>query len=395
MAYLYLRYGREVWIGFTDKQGVKRQQPTLLPALEHPTYRTVNGGRSVKWPPDYKTFLSSFEYKIAHDNVGMGDALNPNYSFEKLFAEFLESRRPPKVAPATVVMYKLAKAHLVAFYPNPPLQFLTPKRLVTFRNHLLDTKGKRGKPLTATTVNSYLRSLCAFFTWAVKSHYLPESPINEEVMVEPDTKEVPNFSPDQLATLLHESVTMMSRKAPKGCTPMYDLIRFLLLSGFRIGEAVGLRWDQVHFDEGYIALRSKDGTRIDQYPLNVELRTFLEALPRLYAPRVFMYADKSHPSHFVTHVAQRKKWGKCRDAEGGADDPAKEGRLSIHTLRKNFGTYMAGLGMPPQKLQELMRHENFATTKGYYLKVKIDENRAELDARESLLAHIERIKRTG
>jgi integrase len=176
---------------------------------------------------------------------------------------------------------------------------------------------------------------------------------------------------------------------------MYDLLRFLLLSGFRISEATTLKWNQIHYDDGYIGLPSKNGLRIDPYPLNVELRTFLESLPHHYSPHVFLYESKSHPGHWVRNVVKKEKWGKYREAENKRDDTSKEGRLSIHTLRKNFGTYMAGLGMPPQKLQELLRHSNFATTRSYYLKVKVDENRAELDRRESLLAHVEGIKRSA
>ncbi len=396
MAYLYLR-GKEVYVGYTDRQGTKRQEPTLLPALENPKYRIVGDKRKISWPDKYRDWLRDFEYKLAHDNKGMGGALNADFSFEKLFKDFIASL-PPGTPAKTTGGYETAKKHLVSLYPNPSMNFLTPARMVEFRNHLLSERerdGKKVKPLSTNSVLSYLNSLSAFFTWAKGRHYITEHPITKEVRIPEERREVPNFTDEQLKILLDRSVKMRNRDAPKGATPMYDILRFLLLSGFRITEATSLRWRDIHFDDGYIVVLSKDGKRHDLYPLNLELRTFLESLPRHFDPHVFLYRSKSHPGRWVRGVVKLLKWGRYRVPVNERDDPSQEGRLSIHTLRKNFGTYQARIGIPLHRLQELMRHRKITTTQGYYLRVKVDENRSELDRRESLLAHVERIKRSA
>jgi integrase len=270
--------------------------------------------------------------------------------------------------------------------------------MVAFRNSLLserEVNGAKVKALSINSVLSYLNSLSAFFTWAKRRHYITEHPIDKEVRITGEKREVPNFTYEQITTLLDLSLKMRNRDAPKGATPMYDILRFLMLSGFRITEATNLEWRDIHFDDGYISVMSKDGKRPDLYPLNLELRTFLESLPHHYAPHVFLYRSKSHPGRWVRGVVKKMQWGKYREPINERDDPSQEGRLSVHTLRKNFGTYWAERGMPLHKLQELMRHRKISTTQTYYLKLKVDENRTELNRRESLLAHVEGIRRSA
>ena len=43
-------------------------------------------------------------------------------------------------------------------------------------------------------------------------------------------------------------------------------------------------------------------------------------------------------------------------------------RLSVHCLRKSYGTNVANLGTPVHTLKELMGHSNIQTTMEFYLK---------------------------
>jgi hypothetical protein len=123
MAYLFLR-NREVWIGFTTRSGVPRRERTLLPALEVVRYKMVGGRRRVVWPQRHADFLRDFEYHLAHDNAGMGAALKPDFSLERLFKEFIASL-PPDTPAKTKGGYETAKKHLVTFYPDPTMNFLS------------------------------------------------------------------------------------------------------------------------------------------------------------------------------------------------------------------------------------------------------------------------------
>ena len=49
-------------------------------------------------------------------------------------------------------------------------------------------------------------------------------------------------------------------------------------------------------------------------------------------------------------------------------------RLSVHCLRKAYGTNLADLGTPAHTLRDLMGHSSIATTMKFYIKTT-DENK--------------------
>lgn len=67
-----------------------------------------------------------------------------------------------------------------------------------------------------------------------------------------------------------------------------DLVRFLFLTGLRIGEASSLKWDQVHLDEGWFHLPNpKNGNPVSM-PLAAQAVELLRARPRVEGnPYVF------------------------------------------------------------------------------------------------------------
>ncbi len=67
-----------------------------------------------------------------------------------------------------------------------------------------------------------------------------------------------------------------------------DLVRFLFLTGLRIGEASSLKWEQVHLDDGWFHLPNpKNGNPVSM-PLAVQAVELLRARPRVEGnPYVF------------------------------------------------------------------------------------------------------------
>jgi integrase len=56
-----------------------------------------------------------------------------------------------------------------------------------------------------------------------------------------------------------------------------------------------------------------------------------------------------------------------------ADQIVGSDRLSVHCLRKSYGTNLADLGTPVHTLKSLMGHSNIQTTMKFYIKNN-DEN---------------------
>jgi len=70
----------------------------------------------------------------------------------------------------------------------------------------------------------------------------------------------------------------------------------------------------------------------------------------------------------------------CQRAGIATDD-----RLSVHCLRKSYGTNLANLGTPVHTLKELMGHSNIQTTMEYYLFSSDANKKKAVDVLEGLV----------
>ncbi len=82
-----------------------------------------------------------------------------------------------------------------------------------------------------------------------------------------------DLSPEQLAALM-EAINQDHD------TQAANLVRLVLCTGMRRGELFKLKWDDIDFDRGYIAIRAPKGGRDQIIPLNQAAREVLENHPR-------------------------------------------------------------------------------------------------------------------
>jgi len=61
-------------------------------------------------------------------------------------------------------------------------------------------------------------------------------------------------------------------------------------------------------------------------------------------------------------------------------------RLSVHCLRKSYGTNLADLGTPVHTLKELMSHSNIQTTMKFYIKNNDENSRKAVEGLEGLFS---------
>lgn len=130
-------------------------------------------------------------------------------------------------------------------------------------------------------------------------------------------------------------------------------IRFLLFSGLRRGEVLGLRWDDVDESRGLLFLRdAKTGARV--VPFNSPAMGVLATLERRNDNAFVFYGSKSgQPLHDIN-----KPWYRIR-LRAGLDG------VRLHDLRHSFASHAAagGLGLPV--IGRLLGHRVAATTARY------------------------------
>ena len=130
-------------------------------------------------------------------------------------------------------------------------------------------------------------------------------------------------------------------------------IRLLIMTGARLGEVLGLRWEWIDFERSCIWLPdSKTGAKI--IPLGKPVLEFLESLPRQAGnPYVLPGTKFAQPLKNLNGT-----WRKIREAADLED-------VRIHDLRHTFASVGAGAGLSLNMIGGLLGHRAPATTSRY------------------------------
>ena len=130
-------------------------------------------------------------------------------------------------------------------------------------------------------------------------------------------------------------------------------IRFLLLTGFREKEALGLRWDAVNLERKVAVLQdTKTGKSIRR--LGAAAVLLLESLPRVKkSPYVFPGAKTGKPLVEINRI-----WYAVRHS-AGLDD------VRLHDLRHSFASAVASAGGSLLMIRNLLGHKDTTTTAKY------------------------------
>lgn len=148
----------------------------------------------------------------------------------------------------------------------------------------------------------------------------------------------------------------------------------LVFTGLRLGELVGLRWEDVDSARGLITVRrtlSPDGHgrlesratksgHIRDVPILDELTSWLDAARATGNPHVFT-GVRGGPFD-SGNLARAVRWVRLREQVATFAD----GRpLRFHDLRHTFLTRLARLGVTPARLQKVAGHASITTTELY------------------------------
>lgn len=220
---------------------------------------------------------------------------------------------------------------------------------------ILDKTADRA-PIMANRLLALVRKL---FNWSQERGYIETSPCAGVRAPSKERARDRVLSDDEVSRLLPAFDALGY--------PFGPLFRIALLTGQRIGEVAGMRWDEINIEQGVWELsgeRVKSGRR-HVLPLAGPVIALLTAQPRLGG-----FVFTSHGDRPVSGFSHAK---------------ARVDRLSgitgwrLHDLRRTMATGLARLGTPPHVVSEILGHAPQGITRAVY-----DRYSYQKEMRESL-----------
>ena len=170
--------------------------------------------------------------------------------------------------------------------------------------------------------------------------------------------------------------------------------RFVLQTGLRTGELVGLKWGDIDFEKKTLSVRrtmeyrykvgvwtegppkSKAGYRT--IPLTDEALRILKAQKEKNS-RIKVIPIEWTDQVFLSRKGEPVKNSTYDTALFKICDKTGIRHFSMHILRHTFATRCIEGGMRPKTLQKILGHSNISITMNLYVHVTDDEKRKEID----------------
>jgi integrase len=211
---------------------------------------------------------------------------------------------------------------------------------------LLDRVNDRGSPIMANRVLSAVRKL---FNWCVSRDVLQGSPCT---LINPPAQE---RSRDRI--LEDDELRKVWNAAEAEGWPFGPLIKLLVLTGQRVSEVGGMRWDEINKDRGLWTLpaeRVKNGVR-HEVPLSDAAMAIIGTLPHIKTTKGFIFTTRRDAA--VSGFSRAKD---SLDAAIAATLPKAQAldHWTFHDLRRTMASGMARLGIQIPVIEKILNHSS-------------------------------------
>lgn len=190
--------------------------------------------------------------------------------------------------------------------------------------------------MAPNSVASYFKDLNTFWNWMIKEKLATEKVtwrIKQEVK--------------PITTISDEDFEIILNYLYSNNIEQYRFIKFLKLTGFRISEAINIKWEDIDYINDRILLNNKKAKREDEFPLYYALKEFLHSFKKDKG-KIFIYKSTENLRFW------RRTMNKLKM------------KYTLHTIRKTFATRLVNKNVSVFDAMKLLRHKNVGTTMKYY-----------------------------
>ncbi len=208
---------------------------------------------------------------------------------------------------------------------------------------------EKERPRTPASVNRYLQDLRAAYNLAKLNGKVEKNPVADVKLLKENNKRIREITEAEETALL----TALDPATRRGGTDLRPMVRLLLETGLRLGEACALRWEDVDWTGGFLTLQETKAGEKQHVPLSDEGKAILKTLgPR--QGHIFAWPDgRPWTVGYVTHA-----FGKAVEDAGITD-------LHAHDTRHTFACRKLRAGVDLYTVSKLLRHASIAMTERY------------------------------
>jgi site-specific recombinase XerD len=259
-------------------------------------------------------------------------------AFLERFRVFLEQNRLP------TDINRLDKTHIRQFILYLQQEARTPH---TNRN------------LSGATVQGYVRTLKAFFSWLTREEYVSANLMTKIPVPKAETKIIATFSNGQIQALLNQCSSSNRNNIRN------KLIIILLMDcGLRVSELVNIEMDDINVEEGIIKIRKAKGSKERYVPIGSVTQKSLwkymnASRPRPLSQQIKRLLLNDNGLPFTDNGVQQmlRRYGKKAGITGV--------RCSPHSFRHTFAKNYLMNGGDIFSLQKILGHSSLASVRIY------------------------------
>ncbi len=254
-------------------------------------------------------------------------------------------------------------ARLKAYFGDRPLESLTPDLVEAYlvQRRKEGHKLRPGKAITGATLNRDIACLKTLVKRALLNRQIDRNPIEGITRFKEQSRE---------RTLAAEEYQALLANCSRHLRP---IVQLAYSTGMRCGEILGLRWEQVDFKAGVIALEAADTKTQEkrEVPLSEGLVDTLQRIPKtLGSPYAFTFKGKP--------IGTIKTAFKKACFRAGIED------FRFHDLRHCAITNFRKAGVPDNVTMSISGHKTYAVFRKYD-RVDRKDRKMALQKAESLI----------
>jgi integrase/recombinase XerC len=213
--------------------------------------------------------------------------------------------------------------------------------------------------LSTTTVNRKIATLRSFYTFLLRSSILTKDPTYKIKSLK-NPKRLPEFVQElTIEAVLDATVYEGSFEGQRDRMVM----EFLYLTGVRLSELIGLKWESIDLQEGAVkVLGKRKKERI--IPITPGLSKNIISYKKNFEEK---FLKVSQSDYFIVSNQGKQSYPMMiyRIVRHYLDLFAQTSKRSPHVLRHTFATHLLNKGADLNAVKDLLGHSNLAATQVY------------------------------